>query len=820
MSETVAYNYNIDVFTPSQIAGWICPREDRSSAPLTVQFLVDGVPSGIVRADIARFDVAEAGLGPPHCGFHWHVPDVVGEGVARRDLPVEIFVRRRDGCYEKVGERVLRHEASLTDEVRAAMRPALENAIAQVTRAALVGDGSAEPVRGEPKRFPLHERLFLRGGNGTADARCSVSRYLDFQHVRLKKDATHPLDGSEATKNRYLRWYLDHYLDVRRPMRGPLGAKEIAYLNCPVALLGVEHKISRASLSYGLTSAHGVTLFPLTDQGRYEEFVRWWCVERAVELHVEDCLVPEYYVEALRRIPVRYMGQDWPLSVFIEGHFNANVRFHVFDGTIEQHRLLVHVWLLLEAMAQPGVIRFLPQKNLTALFDGPPRETLFDRTVQSLHPSGEAIGELFDATRYARHLASLGFDLKRRRFLAFDTHGNRFEAARFAPTTDRTQERVPVQIIGPFAKSSGLGQAARLSAATLKAAGYTPNVVDFDLDNPAPIGMNSNSLAFGLPRPADVNLLHLNGETLPMALAYLRDAFNGAYNIGYFFWELSRPSRAQELAIELVDEIWVATDYGVSVYADAGKPVHNVGMAVEPVSDPGRDVARAWLSERLPVGPNTFVFLAAFDSFSFVERKNPHGVVEAFRAAFDDADDDVHLVLKTHNRDFVSDPHQTLRWDRLIEVATHDPRITILNETLRYGELMKLIKGADCYVSLHRSEGWGFGLIEAMGLGVPILATAYSGNMDFTRPEHAFLVDYDLVEPRPNEYIFVDGGQVWAAPRLESAVEAMRAVRTNPAERARRARVARAYVMENFSLAAQAKKYRSRLDEVLAMRRR
>ena len=816
MTETSRYIINIDVFSSAEISGWVTDTADPAHAPLTLQVLVDGVPTAMLRADKVRTDVEEAGRGPRRTGFYWSLPASMKDALGQHDLPIEIFVQESGG-FQRIARRVLEHRGGVTDAIRGAVGPALEYAVATIARAEVKGGGEAAFQRGTAKRYPLHEKMFAFEASSRGRQRGPLSPYVDFQHVRMKLGQHYPLDGSEAADARFLRWYLEHYVHVRRPNRAPLGADEIAYFNAPVPLVGGEYKLSRASLSYALLTDGAADVFPLSDVTKYEAFVMRWSIQQVESLFAEDCLVPDYYVEVLRRVRSFYMGKEWVPSRFMELHHSANPRFHVLDMTEATERLIYIVWLLLEATDQPNAIRYLPNKNLTALFDGPPRETLFDRTIQKLHPSGEAISEVFDAEKFTRHLMRKGFDLKRLRYNTFDIHGNRFEAARFPPATTPREERIPIQIIGPFAKSSGLGQASRLSVETLKAAGYEPNVVDFDLDNPAPVGMNTKELAFDAPKPAKVNLIHLNGETLPMALAYLPDVYNGAYNIGYYFWELSRPAEAQNLSFELCDEIWVATEYGVSIYKPVmgERPVTNVGMAVEEVPDPGREASRAWLSERLPVGPDTFVFLAAFDSFSFVERKNPHGVVAAFQAAFGE-DEDVMLLLKTHNRDFVDDPHQTRRWDRLLEIAAADPRIVIMNETLRYRDLMKLKRGTDCYVSLHRSEGWGFGLIEAMSIGVPVLTTGYSGNMDFTRPEHSWLVDYTLIEPKPGEYIFVDGDQVWADPKLESAVEMMRAVRADPRERQRRADKAKEFVAKNFSIEAQARKYAKRLDEIFA----
>lgn len=807
------FDFHIDLATADEIAGWAVNLE-RFDAPLTLEFALGDVTIGVARAERARPDVEKLGRGPRHCGFRWSLPKLVAELGVEGEVPVEIRALGPDDARTLLTTVVIDFTKGLQPQQREALQSPLVAALNAITRAA-IEHGTDLDERREAGRFPLHERLFLapaETGSGTA----RLSPYLEFTQKRLRKEGDFPLDGGVTARNNFVRWYLEVYGVNRRPMRVPLGAPEIAYLNEPVPLTGVPYKLSRISLSYALTSAEGAQLVPVTDLSRYENFVAWWATRHAPGLNIEDCLVPDYYIEVLRRVPQQYMGKPFGLSVHMLRRFNADSRFHVLDMGDGEHRKLFHVWLLLEAMNSPGEIRFLPPSNISALLEGPRGETEFDRVVQSVHESGKGLRDMFDAERYSQYLLRKGFDVRRRRFIFTDQAGNRFEAARWAPARARQAERVDLQVIGPFEKASGLGQATRLSGATIRRTGLPARFVNFGLDNPAPTGMSSASGAADQPVPARVNLLHLNGESVPIALAYMPDVFDGAYNIGYFFWELSKPAKTQRLALDLLDEIWVSTEYGVSIYQpEVDIPVRNVGMAVEPVPDPGREAGRAYVTRRLPAGPDTFVFLASFDSFSFLERKNPHGLVNAFRDAFGPADD-VLLVLKTHNRDFVIDKHQAMRWERILEIAASDHRIVILNETLPYSELITLKRGADCYVSLHRSEGWGFGLIESMALGVPVLATGYSGNMDFTRPDHSWLVDYDLVAPRPNEYIFVDEGQVWAEPRHESAVAQLRAVRQQHAERERRAERARAFVEKNFSLDAQAAKYRARLDEIMA----
>ncbi|MEM7694433.1 MAG: glycosyltransferase [Pseudomonadota bacterium] len=804
----------IDRYNTGDVAGWATDT-GAPDAPVSVQFLVRGALVGAAQANIARHDVANAGHAPVHCGFHWRIPPAVASAVLREATPIAVRAINRAGLSVPLGELHLSADPAISDAARALLRPVLDRAVVSAAVEAI--EKGTEPIhRHEPARYPLHEAMFAFEGAKTGDVARALSPYLSFTHRRLNKQNTHALDGSEATKNAYLRWYLEDYGRARLPRRTPLGADEIAYLNAPDPLVGLPYKVSRASLSFAATEKDGADLFPLNTVARYEAFVAWWCTKKVVDLHLEDCLVPDYYIEVMRRMTIDWMGSDFAFSQAMRLTFKEMSAENAFDVRVESDRILFFVWYILNAVDEPGRLRFIPLRSFNALFEGEKGKTLFDRIIQSVHTMGAGLGEVFTAESLSDVLWRKGFDLRRRRFIFQDIQGNRFEAARRPPATTQAAERIDLQVIGPFEKSSGLGQASRLSGDTLRQAGIAANFVDFGLDNPAPIGMTASRLAYQPPVPARVNLIHLNGETVPIALAYMEDVFNGAYNIGYFFWELSTPSAAQKLALGLLDEIWVATDYGVSIYEPVVDiPVRNVGMAVEPMETPDKAAARAWVRERLPIGPETFVCLAAFDSFSFLERKNPHGMVDAFRTAFG-PEEDVALVLKTHNRDFVLDTHQSMRWERILEIANTDPRIIIMNETLRYPDLIKLKAGADCFVSLHRSEGWGFGLIEAMSVGTPVVATGYSGSLDFAREESAFLVDYDLVEPGANEYIFVDKGQVWAAPKLESAVNALRTVRADP--RARAAKVARAkrVVAEEYSLKAQAKKYKTRLDQIFA----
>ena len=416
--------------------------------------------------------------------------------------------------------------------------------------------------------------------------------------------------------------------------------------------------------------------------------------------------------------------------------------------------------------------------------------------------------------RYAAILRTQFFDLDSYRFMTRDPEGNRFEAAAMT-VAENGREKVDVQLIGPLAKASGLGQATRLSAAILRETGLSVRGVDFDLDNPAPEGFSSDTLIedYG---PAKINIIHLNAESTSLAYAYQPDVFSGAYNIGYFFWELDQPAYCHYLGMELLEEIWVSTEYGVEIYkSDASDtPVVNVGMCYEDNTDITRDDSRAFVNRRFQFDESHYVCLVAFDSFSFVQRKNPVNVLKAFQQAFEGVPE-ARLIVKTQNRDSVFDPVQVALWDRVDAIMSGDPRIIVINETLSYRDLLRLKCGSDCYISLHKSEGWGFGMIEAMNLKVPVVCTAYSGNMDFCSDETAWLVDYEERALRPGQYIFVREGAKWAEPDVADAARQMRAAYDDPAARGAKAEAAFNFIRDNFSSTAIAQRYGERLRAVL-----
>ena len=136
-------------------------------------------------------------------------------------------------------------------------------------------------------------------------------------------------------------------------------------------------------------------------------------------------------------------------------------------------------------------------------------------------------------------------------------------------------------------------------------------------------------------------------------------------------------------------------------------------------------------------------------------------------------------------------------WQRLMELAAVDGRIHVINETLSRGEVLDLYRACDCFVSLHRSEGFGRGIAEAMLLNKAVITTGYSGNMDFTTPGTAALVDHMLAPLAENDYPFGEG-QHWAEPSIEHAAWWMQRLASQPQLRERQTQAAQALMNATY----------------------
>nr|WP_249172403.1 glycosyltransferase [Burkholderia dolosa] len=150
------------------------------------------------------------------------------------------------------------------------------------------------------------------------------------------------------------------------------------------------------------------------------------------------------------------------------------------------------------------------------------------------------------------------------------------------------------------------------------------------------------------------------------------------------------------------------------------------------------------------------------------------------------------------------------QWDAVLERVRNDPRVTIISEAFERERVIGLQSVCDCFVSLHRAEGFGRNIAEAMLLGKPVIASDFSGNRDFTTDATAFVVGGETVPVQPGEYSF-GTGQFWWDADVAMAAEFMRRCIEDGAERDRRAANGKAYIIEHYAPAAVGRNYAERL---------
>ena len=288
--------------------------------------------------------------------------------------------------------------------------------------------------------------------------------------------------------------------------------------------------------------------------------------------------------------------------------------------------------------------------------------------------------------------------------------------------------------------------------------------------------------------PYDTNLICLNADYLGHLLADAGAAFfRDRVSIGVWFWETSRFSLDARTPVACLDEVWVASSY----VRDAVAAQVDLPVFVAPIPMEQRSVTGSARSE---LGlPDGFLFLYSFNFLS-APRKNPTAVVDAFTRAFAPGEGPV-LVLKSVN----GRERKPALLAELKLAARGRPDVVVVDRYISEDESRAMIASCDCYVSLHRSEGFGLTMAEAIELGKPVIATAYSGNLEFMDEGSSYLVPARLVDVPSSWWAFTPGSQ-WAEPDVFEAATLMRRVWENPEEARARGEQARVRLLERFTV--------------------
>jgi glycosyltransferase involved in cell wall biosynthesis len=327
-----------------------------------------------------------------------------------------------------------------------------------------------------------------------------------------------------------------------------------------------------------------------------------------------------------------------------------------------------------------------------------------------------------------------------------------------------------VKVLGHPFSTIGRGYDARLTFKAIKKAGISVGLYDIYKYQQPNAEQKRDLLPYIVKDSyAPIQVFALNGDEVRPCFDFLGDKLSpDSYKIVYPQWELERYPAEWAEALNLFDEVWAPAKFVQdSLEKAVSRPVHYLPLSI------GEHLLPYAYGRRYFKLPEAgFLFLLAFDFTSYPSRKNPWDVVEAFKLFIKDKKySNARLVLKLNNSAATPDLFNKLKE----EVEQIKDYTVIIDKSLTDIETKSLIRNCDCYISLHRSEGWGRSLAEAMLMKIPVIATGYSGNAEFMRSDNSFPVRYKLVPLQPGEYPFAEN-QVWAQPDIDHAVSLMETV--------------------------------------------
>ena len=371
-----------------------------------------------------------------------------------------------------------------------------------------------------------------------------------------------------------------------------------------------------------------------------------------------------------------------------------------------------------------------------------------------------------------------------------------------------------VNIYGYMQSEKGLGTAVRSDIYSLKSV-----KIPFALNNSGDSGsanVNAEFNSFSSENPYLFNLIHINPNTTIRLendsniyfheyIAKYTNYLSGHYNIGYWVWELDTIPEYWVALSKYVDEISTPSYFSMQAISKSlNIPVARIPHSIAITENSFNKVIK---KIDLKISDDIFLFLFIFDAGSFIERKNPFALIEAFKKAFK-PDEKVMLFIKSSRSNF-----NRTKFDEMLN-AIKGYNITVSDLVLTRDEIYSLIYVCDSYVSLHRSEGFGLTMAEAMALGKPVIATGYSGNMDFMNIDNSYPVDYRLVE-LDRDYGPYQKGNYWAEPDINHAAELMREVFEKREESASVGAKGKDYIKKYFSPEAVGKIYKARLNKIV-----
>ena len=352
----------------------------------------------------------------------------------------------------------------------------------------------------------------------------------------------------------------------------------------------------------------------------------------------------------------------------------------------------------------------------------------------------------------------------------------------------------PLLVCGLLRSTTGFGWVARSTLQLAKEAGVEAHPVDLSevlaRDNLA-AASGYPALPRGVGRAPGTLIVHFNPNQFPYVRSFLPEGlFDQKYIIASCAWELERIPDSWVPWLGVVDELWLPSSFVAAAVENAG--VQLPMRVVPPLlgAPDGIDGAR----EPFGFGGTEFLVFVAFSFGSGLSRKNPSAAIACFRAAFG-ADASARLVVKVS--DVAASPDS---WARFRDECSRDPQIVVISDHLDDRTMWELMAACDVVLSLHRAEGFGMVPAQGMLLGKAVVATGWSGNLDFMAADNSILVPCTMVPVEDPEGVFVGPGLRWAEPDLAAAASALRRLRSDPVRRdalgARGRRSIEAYLAE------------------------
>lgn len=359
-----------------------------------------------------------------------------------------------------------------------------------------------------------------------------------------------------------------------------------------------------------------------------------------------------------------------------------------------------------------------------------------------------------------------------------------------------------INLYGFFKAENGLAQGVRMYARALEESGIPHTLLNTDFLDWLPQKDTTFDDRLTTENKYAVNVMHVNPDQWQEACGmFPRSQFDGHYNIGIFQWELETAPKDWKPLFDYVDEVWTPSAFTArTMRKETDKPVIPILYCIETPYDETLTRADFGLKD------GDFLVLMMYDSNSYASRKNPGAAIDAFREAFGEDPEDAKLVIKISN----PKPEDIAFVEERLKPGSY----ILMTERLERRKMNSLIRLCDVFLSLHRSEGFGLVLAEAMNLGTATVATNWSANTEFMPEGTACLVDQKPV-PVGSAYQYEQEGLTWADPDMHQAAGYLRRLKDDPEYLKEITRAGQKHIREQLSTAGCAEIIAARLDEII-----